>query len=294
MSDIKQDHPEAPRRRRLLVAVDAAEGAERLLEAAAEMAARMRIDLLGLFVEDIDLLGLGDNPLIRTVSAFGGVSRAINRAVIEQALRRQVLETRLALERVAQTRNVRATFEVRRGRLASAFESAAANDIIVVRRAAENVQHIPASPRARINAATYKMVSAARHSLIVLDVRSDAAAGGFGNVVALFDGSAETVSALIAAADIVDRRRGDGITVVPIAETEADADRLGRQAQDILAPLGHQPRIAPHTSADLTALCATCATQGGVLVLHANHRLLQGEAMTRLLDTIECSVMVVR
>ncbi len=288
-----------PRRRRVLVALDAADDAQRLLEIAAEMAQRMRADLMGLFIEDADLLGLGDNPLVRTVSSFGGVSGAIRRGVIEQAMRRQSTVARLALEQAAGTRRIQASFEVRRGRLAAALEAYAETDFILVRRAAPNVQLTAATHRAQISAVTRQVVTAARRPVIVLDMRWAATAPSFGRIATLYDGSPETQKALLAAAEIADRRQGDGISIVPIATSEADADALARQAQDILRPLGHQPHIAPHVTPDLDALCVMCAQPGGaphsgVLVLHADHPLLQGDAMTRLLETIDCSVMVVR
>jgi nucleotide-binding universal stress UspA family protein len=290
---------DSPRRKRVLVALDAAEDAQRLLEIAAEMAQRMRADLMGLFVEDSDLLGLGDNPLIRTVSSFSGVSGAIRRGVIEQALRRQVAAARIALEQAAQTRRIQASFEVKRGRLAAALESYDETDFILVRRAAPNVQHTPGTQQARISAVTRQVVTAARRPVIVLDMRWAATAPAFGRIVTLYDGSPETERALLAAAEIADRRRGDAINVVPIATSEADADTLARQAQDIVRPLGHEPQIAHHIAPDFDALCAVCALQGerthsGVLVLHANHALLRGDALSRLLGTIDCSVMVVR
>jgi nucleotide-binding universal stress UspA family protein len=288
------DTPATPPRRRLLVALDAAEGAERLLDIAADMAVRMKADLLGLFIEDTELLGLGDNPLVRTVSPFAGVSGAIQRAVIEQSLRRQIYAARAAFEQATTARRLQATFEVRRGRLAAMLTTMIETDIILVRRAAPNVQHTPGSLRMRINAATRQIVSSARRPVIVLDVRTHAADSGFGRIVALYDGSAETKATLLAAADIADRRRGDDITIIPIAASESEADALAAEAQDILAPLGHHPHIGEHTQADLAALCTTCATQGGVLVLHADHALLQGEAMARVIETIDCSVMVVR
>lgn len=292
------DRPDAPPpnavlRRRVLVALDAGEDAARLLEIAADMAQRMKADLMGLFIEDSDLLGLGDNPLVRTVSSFAGVSGAIRRGVIEQAMRRQITAARIALEEAAQMRQIQATFEVRRGRLAATLETYEETDFILVRRGEPNVQHTPASRRARINAATRQVVDAARRPVIVLDIRA-ASSAAFGQVSTLYDGSPEADSALLAAADIADRRSGDSITVVPLANSEPEADALGRRAQDILLPLGHRPRIAQHVSPDLDALCTACTTQGGILVLHAHHPLLQGEAMARLLESIDCSVMVVR
>lgn len=287
------------RRRRLLVALDAPDDAERLVEIAADMAQRMKADLMALFVEDSDLLGLGDNPLVRTVSSFAGVSGAIRRGVIEQALRRQIAAARIALEQAARTRHIQASFEVRRGRLAAQIETYEEADFILVRRGTSNVQHMPAPRSQLVAAATRQIIGSARRPVIVVDMRGTAAVPAFGRIVVPYDGTPETERALIAAVEIADRRRGDSVSIIPIAGSESEADALARHAQDVARARGHDPHIAPHVSPDLDAFCAVCAAQdgpnrGGVLVIHADHALLQGEAMPRLLESIDCSVMVVR
>ena len=231
MSESGHD-PGTVRRRRLLVALDAAEDAQLLLEAAADMAARMKADLAGLFVEDETLIGLGDNPLIRTVRSYGAISGSIRRRAVEGALRRQAAAARAALERAARARRIEATFEIRRGRLATALSTIEETDIILVRRADPNVHHAPASRRARISAATRQMVLAARRPVIVLDVRAGTMHYIFGRVVALYDGSPETESTLLAAAEIADRRGSDGITVLPVASSDAEAEQLVKRLGD--------------------------------------------------------------
>ena len=133
---IDADESEA-RRRRLLVALDAADDAQLLLDAAADMAARMHADLAGLFIEDMDLLGLGDNPLIRMVSAHAAAAQSIATREIERALRRQVATAREAFERAAKARRLESSFEVRRGRLASALQGEIEIDWNEVRRLAQ-------------------------------------------------------------------------------------------------------------------------------------------------------------
>lgn len=284
-------HSTSVRRRRLVVALDRAEDAQLLVDAAADMAARMHAELAGLFIEDMDLLGLGDNPLIRMVSAHATATRSIATSEIERVLRREIAAARDALERAAKARRIHSSFEVRRDRLISALQELEEPDLILVRRGPRNVHHAPASRRARVSAATRQVVLAARRPLIVLDVHTGAA----GRLVALYDGSPETERALAAAADIADRRGDDGITVLPVATSEAEAEELAERARAVLARFGHRPRIGPRTDPDIGAVCRAARESGpGLLVLHAEHRLLADEGMARLLDDIDCSVMVVR
>ena len=53
--------------RRILVALDASRHSLAALEAAAELAARLKAELVGLFVEDIDLLRLAGLPFAREI-----------------------------------------------------------------------------------------------------------------------------------------------------------------------------------------------------------------------------------
>jgi hypothetical protein len=284
------------RRRRLLVALDAADDAQALLDIAADMAARMRADLAGLFIEDMDLLGLGDNPLIRVVSAHAAQTRALATSEIERALRRQVAAARAALERAAKARRLQASFAVQRGRLAATIHALEEPDLIVVRRGAGNVQAAPGTRRARVSAATRQVVLAARRSVIVMDIhRAVPPARGFGRLVVLYDGSPETERALAAAAEVADRRGGDGITVLPVAANDAAADALSARARAILVELGQRTETGPRVAPDLTSVCRAAQQSGpGLLVLHAAHQMLTGDGMARLLDDVDCSVMVVR
>jgi nucleotide-binding universal stress UspA family protein len=286
---------DTPQRRRLLVALDAAEDAQALLDTAADMAARMRADLVGLFIEDADLIGLGDNPLIRMVSAHATATRSIAAGEIERALRRQVAAARTALEHAAKTRRLQASFEVQRGRLATALQGIEQADLILVRRGAGNVQHTPGTARARVSAATRQVVSAVRRSVIVLNMRRGAPRRGFGRLFVLFDGSPETERALLAAAEIADRRGGDRITVLPVATSETDAKRIEQAARTLLTRTGLDGDIAPAVAPDLAGICRATRESGpGLLVLHAAHALLADNGMAHVLDELDCSVMVVR
>jgi len=284
-------HSTSVRRRRLVVALDRAEDAQLLVDAAADMAARMHADLAGLFIEDMDLLGLGDNPLIRMVSAHAAATQSIATREIERALRRQVATAREAFERAAKARRLESSFEVRRGRLASALQDLEEVDLILVRRGAGNARAAAGSRRAGMSAAMRQLILSSPQSMIVLDVR----AGTAGRLIAFFDGSAESELALAAAADVADRRGGDGITVLPMAASDEIAAELFAQAQVFLSHLGHRPKAGPRVAPEIGAICQAVRLVGpGLLVLHADHPLLAGDGMAQLLDDVDCSVMVVR
>ena len=61
---------EAAAPRRILVALEAGESAPALLEAAANLAAGLHAELVGLFVEDRELLDAADLPVTRSIPAL--------------------------------------------------------------------------------------------------------------------------------------------------------------------------------------------------------------------------------
>ena len=56
---------------RILVALDESEDHQRVLQSAAEVAARLKAELRGLFVEDVNLLRLAELPCAREVHQTG-------------------------------------------------------------------------------------------------------------------------------------------------------------------------------------------------------------------------------
>lgn len=284
---------EAPQRRRLLVALDAAEDAPALLEAAADLAARMHAELRGLFVEDDEMLALGANPLIRTVSSYSSAARAFEAREMERALRRQVAMAREALERAARARRIQASFEVRRGQLLAAIAALEeAPDLVLVRRTAGHAHRLPGAGRqARTSVITRQVVAAVRRPVMILDARTAQRA----RVVTLYDGSPETEKALIAAAEIAERRGDDGFAVLPLAVDDEAAQNLGIQAGETAAMHGHRVRILPRSAPDVAAIGRAANKLGAaILVLHADHKLLAGDGLGHLLEEVSSSVMVVR
>jgi hypothetical protein len=253
----------------------------------------MHAELRGLFVEDAEMLELGANPLIRTVSPYSSATRAFEAREMERALRRQVMLAREALERAARARRIQASFEVTRGRLLAAIESLEEiPDLVLVRRTAGHAHRLPGTGRAqRTSVITRQVIATVRRPVMILDARTAARA----RVIALYDGSAETDKALAAAAEIAERRGYDGFAVLPIARDDETAQQLGIQAGEMAAAHGHRVRILPRVDADVVEIGRTVSRLGSaILVLHADHRLLAGNAFTRLLDETDASVMVVR
>jgi nucleotide-binding universal stress UspA family protein len=120
---------------RVLVALDASPSSLAALEAAAQLAAWVGAELVGLYVEDESLLRGADLPLTRVVGSFSGQLRPLDRSGIELQLRAQAAKARKAIESVAVRSRLRWTFRVMRGSVAASLHEAASGaDILTLGR----------------------------------------------------------------------------------------------------------------------------------------------------------------
>jgi len=118
--------------RRIVVGLDAGPRDRTALEAAARLAERMQAELVGLFVEDIDLLHLAGLPFAREVGYPSAALRQLDVAAMERALRATAQEVRRTLAAIAERAPLSWSFRVARGAVLSELRAAAAEGDIVV------------------------------------------------------------------------------------------------------------------------------------------------------------------
>lgn len=203
--------------RRLVVALGASRDSLAALATWAELAARLRADLEGVFVEDADLQRMAGLPFARVV-APGTVARAFDPETFERLMRSAAATARAAVEAEARARAIPFSFRTVRGVAAAALpENVARGDLVVVEHAA-------------FGAAGWQAVRACRGS--VLYVRPEARRGGEVLVLArdvLGDGAAADVL-LGAAAELA------AASARPLVLLLHDGDgERRRRAEDVLA-----------------------------------------------------------
>ena len=112
--------------RRIIVGLDAAAPLNRAaLEAAVALAERAEAELVGLFVENVELLHLAALPFAREVGYPSATSREFDVARMERALRALAFDAERLLGSVAGRGPVRWSFRVTRGVLAAELLAAA-------------------------------------------------------------------------------------------------------------------------------------------------------------------------
>jgi nucleotide-binding universal stress UspA family protein len=119
--------------RRILVALDASPHSLAALDAAVALARRLEAELLGLFVEDAQLLEMAESPYAREILYPSARESPLSRAGMEQKLRVQSEQARAALASAAGRAQIPYSFRCLRGQVASELLSVAAEgDLLAV------------------------------------------------------------------------------------------------------------------------------------------------------------------
>lgn len=136
---------------RILVALDSTQASRSALESAALLAEALQYELVGLFVEDSDLVALASLPFSREVRRSGAI-RDIDPAVLQKDVEAHAAAARYALRQAAVRRNLRWSFRSVRGDVDAVITAAAAEvDIVCVsRRGAGRYRRAPMGSPARV------------------------------------------------------------------------------------------------------------------------------------------------
>ena len=267
--------------RRILVALDASSHSLSALEAAAELAASFGAELQGLFVEDINLLRLTELPFAQEVGFFSGTLRSLDIQRVEWQLRAQAGRARQALTTIAERAQVRWSFRVTRGHIASELLSAALDaDLVILGKASWSGQR-------RLGSTARAVLSQAPRLALILQhgVRLGLP------VLVVYDGSRMAQEALAAAIQLVP----GNLTILILANDPDTAQRLQTQVTEWLGERGLKARYHWLSEVDVPRLCHVVQVEGGgVLVLHGDTPLLQGEVLVALLNEVKCPVLLVR
>ncbi len=165
--------PETSERVLVLLEGPAAEAA---LETAAGLAARRGARLIGLLVEDADLMTAAGLPFAREIGLVSGVARPLSAAGLQAQLRERAAQLQRLVDRLSERNAIAAELQLGRGRQARAVLSQAGPDDLLVLSRSQWAQR-PGDSRERLVAealCTVMLVGphpyrAAQGAMVVLD-----------------------------------------------------------------------------------------------------------------------------
>lgn len=244
---------------RLVLALDSSRDDRTQLEAAAQLAARMQLELSGWFVEDSALRRLAGLPFAVEVSVLSARSRRFGAGQLQRSLRIQAARLQLALSQAAQAAGVRWSFQALQGR---------------------PVDTVLAAARER--------------DLVLLSVGSSRRVGGANTlptrpVAVVLDATSADTAVLTVAAQLADVDQRP--LLVLMAGGEAEAGRLRARVATELAALGVQAVYISVRRAVLgDALDAAARGAADLLVMHVGQL---GKVAWDALVQARCPIAVV-
>ncbi len=269
--------------RRILVALDASPHSLAALDAAVEMSVNLKAELIGLFVEDINLLRLSGMPFAQVMGHYSASQRKLNTGQLERQFRTQADWARRALVQAAQAVSLDWSFKVVRGSIPGELIAATKEaDLIILGQKGWSDLH-------RVGSTAQTVMTQAE--TITLILREGSRLGN--SVMTVFDGSKSADEALEVAGDLI--RQGQGRLVVLIIAADPE------QAQshiDFVSNWSDQTGIQVFyrwlKEADPFMVCSLAQTEaGGVLVLPKDCDSLSDEMALAILSEVNCPVMFV-
>jgi nucleotide-binding universal stress UspA family protein len=273
----KERDREAGGAERIVVACDTTPLGCAAIDAAAALAATLDAEMVGLFVEDVDLIRMAALPFTREFGLESGTPRALDPPDIERALRLQAQQTRHAVQVRAASRSVRWAFEVARGQVVrTVLEFARESDLIVFGRPVPGAVPGPWSGLSRSTASP---------------VRSGA--GGAPAAAVIFDGSACAWRAL-EAAQALSRAAGMPLVLGVVAGDAEEYERLRKEARAWLAQHGVAARFLRLASRDAAEVARLVRQEpAGVLLWPDTQAGADHQVVKTLLAALGCPLVLI-
>jgi nucleotide-binding universal stress UspA family protein len=273
--------------RRIMVAMDASAASNSALHNAVDLAARLGAELIGLYVEDLNLLRLAQLPIAHEIDAFSQTLRRLDALELERQFRDEAARVRQAVLSACGKHGVPCSFKVFRGVIAAELLAAAAQaDLMVVGKIGRSYFGTK-----RIGSITRVLVS--RRSGMTLVLQSGALMTTL-PVIVLFDGSEQARKSLAVAAHLARAPQGRLIVFV-VAEGSGEARRLEMQVQDYLQPYELTAVFRLLVRDDLPGIAQRIRRESeGPVVIPCGVQADDGEQLCALIGEIGNPVLLVR
>lgn len=271
---------------RVLVAIDSSTESLHALEAAAQLAAHMQVDIQGLFVENPNLMRLEELNSSRRIHLPQGFGGQIEQGSIQRELEAHASRARDLLGELSEQLQLHWDFQVERGSMRTKLAEASGDtDLVVVEsegRIVRSAMRLEASTR-RAAESVDRPVLYLQHGVRAIE-----------SIVAVYDGSPQAERVLDAAVNLMAAPLSM-LTVVLSAESREDADALREQAEQSIGSAGvraHFRRVSPERVEWLGR--ALREFHGDILIHSAGGPMLEHNDVQDVLDEVSCPVLLIR
>jgi len=268
--------------RRILVALDASPDSLAALKIASQLASLYGAELIGIFVEDINLIRLAGLPFAREIGRYSAILRPIDKIQIERQLRAHSRWIESILASIAVEKNLQWSFRTFRGAITDELLSAARDtDLILLGRSGW-------SGRRRLGSTARQLAVQSPIQAMILSRQLSPRT----KLLLIYDGSELSQKELEAA-----RILGENIEspdVVLLAASSERADQLRSEVESTLVGLQNLKYFWLR-SLDLERLSQILSSEGcELIVLPATSPHFDVDTLLGVLDESKCAVLIVR
>lgn len=276
------DLADLPSLRRILVALDGDESARAALEAAAGLAAALEAELVGLYVEDTELLEAADLPVTWSIPRYAGPRGAIDALVMRRALKVSAGEAGHAVAAAATRLRLKWSFEVRRGAVVEQLLSEARGfDLLALGTSGEAMRRAAAEVTGGI------MAMPAPGALLL--ARGQGCSSG--PLVVLYDGSERVLTLARRMAEGQHRR----LIIVAAGADEAETAARAAQVTAWMEEAGVRGLVRRLALGSREAMCEALRREyPGVLLIDRRGPVAAEIPLDALVREAGCSVLVLK
>lgn len=259
------------RQRRIAVILDASGQSYRALELALAIAAGLKAEVEGVFVEDSDLLRLAGLPFVREVRGATLNEEQVSEDRLQRELRGLARQARKSLESSADRHGVNWSFRVWRG--------SGRAEILAAALEAEMLTLGPVDSYAPFRNRPLPATAAKSPPSLVVAV--------------VFNGSDTSSRALSAAAHLARSKQGELRILLQCADPDKHK-KLRKKALSQLKDKPPKPAFLRAGSSTPELAQAVVRSAGDVLVIDAQNNLLEGHTIWQCVQAVHCPLLVVR
>ncbi len=244
--------------RRVVTAIDGSPTSLAALEATAGLASVWHSEVIGLLIEDPNLLRMASLPFSREVGTHSGAFRTISPDDIEHQFHSQADRARNTLWYTAERYRLTASFSVVRGPVAEELTKASLEaDLLCLGKGGESV-----AAQAGLGKNAKTVIEAAKGVVMLFSHVANVT----GPVAVVYDGSSNANRALEASIELA-KVVIPGISVIVPASDQNEMDALSTEASNILSVCEQQVSLKRTTNRDGQDLARIARSMGANLVV---------------------------
>lgn len=268
-----------------MVALDGSRESMAALDAAVTLAEELDADLIGLFVEDVNLVRLAQMPFAREVYLTTARFHALTDEEMSQTIRLQAARARRALREATRRAGIHSEFQIIRGLVPASVAAAAVNaDLLILGRISR-----PLNRRMRLGSTARAALTQARRSILLTRRQQ----GAERSVLVTFDDSNLSWRALRKAAAL--SHPDYPLTLLLLTASPAEAEMWQAQIEVWLQERNQQANYRQLPQATMPNLLQAVRAGNCDLLIMGSERLpVAAETAVSLLNQLDCSLMLVR